>query len=237
MFAIPQLNISPSSLTHTLTSTLQHSTTQPLKTFPPQPPTTANMQIKTLLLAPLVAAGVSAAPKKAAPQNEIFQGLSLRSASDIHFTYLQAAQEHFSLKLKDQKASCDRNVKENQATLHLFEEQLFLYKTDNPPQQVYVDRSGMGQGIMGYTTGAQPKPKNGELKGWSIGKDGNLKFDGASFIACPNNPKKPATSSWSVWVSAGVNQPGGGSGCLPFDIKAVEIKKPVGCYYSNVPQQ
>ncbi|KAM0201801.1 hypothetical protein ACHAPQ_005041 [Fusarium lateritium] len=195
------------------------------------------MQIKTLLLAPLLAAGVSAAPKKAAPKNEIFQGLALRSASDIHFTYLQASQEHFSLKLKDQKASCDRGVKANQATLSLQDGNLYLYKTDNPPQQVYVDRSGMGQGVLGYTTGAQPKPKNGEYKGWSIDKDGDLKFDGASFIACPSNPKKPATSSWSVWVSAGVAQPGGNKGCLGFNVRAAEVKKPVGCLYSGIPAQ
>ncbi|KAM0343422.1 hypothetical protein ACHAPU_008603 [Fusarium lateritium] len=190
------------------------------------------MQVKTLLLAPLVAAGVSAAPKKADPVSKIFQGLSLRSASDIHFTYLQAAQEGFSLKLKDQKASCDRGVKENQATLHLDGDELFLYKTDNPPQQVYVDRSGMGQGRLGYTTGAQPIPRNGEQKGWAIDKSGNLQFDGVSFIACPSNEKKPS-EPWSVWVSAGVANPAGNKGCLGFNVRAAEVKKPVGCLYTS----
>lgn len=194
------------------------------------------MQVKTLFLTPLIAASmVSAAPKKTTA--EIFQGLALRSASDIHFNYLQASEERFSLKLKKQGASCDRNVKTNEATFVLSDGELFLYKTDNPPQQVYVDRSWMGQGTMGYTTGAQPRPRNAEEKGWALDKTGNLTFDGKGFIACPNTDKKDKPDgTWAVWVYAGVDQPGWGKNCVSFDVRAAKVSKPVGCYYSNVEQ-
>ncbi|KAF4333442.1 cell wall [Fusarium beomiforme] len=189
------------------------------------------MQIKAILLTPFVAAGLVNAA--ATPKQTIFQGLALRSASPVHFNYLQAANNSISLKLKEQGASCDRGVKTNQATFLLSDDELYLYKTDNPPQQLYVDRSGMGQGLFAYTTGVQGLPRNGERKGFKINKDGILQFDGSDFIACPNG-KDLEKTSWTVWVNAGVENPGWGENCLGISVKAVKDKKPVGCQYTNL---
>ncbi|KAM5354451.1 hypothetical protein ACJ41O_001100 [Fusarium nematophilum] len=185
------------------------------------------MQIKALLLAPLVAAGVvSAAPQKSTQ----FEALALRSASPIHFEGIQAAKSFISLNLAKQGASCDRKS-DNQATFNLVGDELFLYRKSATPQQLWVDRSGMGQGVLGYTTGAQPAPRNAERKGWKIDKNGDLTFNGAGFIACPNSSK--AGGSWSVWVSAGVKQPGGNKGCLGFTARTVKTTKPNSCLYTQ----
>ncbi|KAF9768202.1 hypothetical protein IL306_014534 [Fusarium sp. DS 682] len=193
------------------------------------------MQIKTLLFTPLIAAGlVSAAPKaEKVPKSVYFQGLALRSASPIHYTYLQASKESFELKLKKQGASCDPPHHPNEATFTLYGDELWLYSIGNPGQQVYVDLSGMGQGKFGYTTGAQPMPRNGQRKGWKIDKHGMLTFLGSSFVACPNGDNLEKTS-WSVWVYNSIDNPGGNKHCVPFSVKAAKVKKPINCMYSEI---
>ncbi|RGP64021.1 hypothetical protein FLONG3_9720 [Fusarium longipes] len=193
------------------------------------------MQIKALLITPLVAAGVvSAAPKASStPKSTYFNGLALRSASPVHFSYLQASKESFELKLKNQGATCDDLKKHNEATFHLYGDELWLHSIGNPGQQAYVDFSGMGQGKFGYTTGAQPIPKNAQRKGWKIDKDGILTCDGANFVACPNGDNLEKTS-WSVWVYNSIDNPGGNKNCIPFSVKAAKVEKPVGCMYSAI---
>ncbi|KAM0350168.1 hypothetical protein ACHAPU_003333 [Fusarium lateritium] len=177
---------------------------------------------------------VSAAPKAdTTPKNTYFQGLALRSASPVHFNYLQANKESFELKLKNQDSSCMDGKKHNEAYLQLYGDELFLYASGNPRQQAYVDFSGMGQGKFGYTTGAQPAPKNASRKGWKIDKDGLLTCDGASFVACPMGDDLEKTS-WSVWVYNSIDNPGGNKNCLPFSVKAAELKKPADCQYSAI---
>ncbi|RGP65235.1 cell wall [Fusarium sporotrichioides] len=193
------------------------------------------MQIKALLITPLVAAGVvSAAPKASStPKVTYFQGLALRSASPIHFNYLQAAQESFSLKLKDQDSSCYDGKKHNEATFQLYGDELWLYSIGNPRQQAYVDFSGMGQGKFGFTTGVQPAPKNAQRTGWKIDKDGILTNGGSNFVACPNSDDLEKTS-WSVWVYNSIDNPGGNKNCVPFTVKAATVKEPVACSYAPV---
>jgi hypothetical protein len=192
------------------------------------------MQIKALLLTPLVAAGVvSAAPKASTPKNTYFNALVLRSATPIHFSSIQASKESFALKLKDQGASCDDQKKHNEVTFNLVGDELWLHSIGNPGQQAYVDFSGMGQGKFGYTTGAQPMPRNGQRNGWKIDKDGFLTNGGSNFVACPNS-KNLEKASWSVWVYNSIDNPGGNKNCIPFTVKASEVKKPVGCMYSAI---
>lgn len=182
------------------------------------------MQIKAILFAPLVAAGfASAAPSK----QYNFEAIALRSASPIHFAGVQASQNGIFLNLAKQKATCDRKS-DNLATFSLVDGQLSLYRKSATPQTLFVDRSGMGQGVLGYTTGAQSTPRNGERKGWKVDKYGDLSFNGSGFIACPNEK-----GSWSVWVSAGVDQPGGNKGCLPFVVRTVKTDKPNSCLYTE----
>lgn len=86
-----------------------------------------------------------------------------------------------------------------------------------------------GQGNLGYTTGAQPPPRNGERTGWVLDEVGDLTLNGAGFIACPNS----IDGAWSLWVSAGVNQPGGNEGCLSISARATEVKNPDSCVYTS----
>lgn len=213
------------------------------------------MFFKNLLLTPLLAAGLtSALPQPVATESsscpssdvQAFGLLALRSASDIHFSSFNAAKSSIFLKLPDQGASCDKDS-DGTATFYLQDGGLYLYSTENPPQQIFVDRSGMGmfsyhisflnsdnnpllgQGKLGYITGAQSPPRNGELTGWTLDENDDLTLDGASFIACPNSIE----GSWSVWVSAGVAQPAGNSGCLGLSARASFITEPNSCLYTE----
>ncbi|KAF4468580.1 cell wall [Fusarium albosuccineum] len=188
------------------------------------------MQIKAILFAPLVAAGfASAAPQK----STTFEAISLRSASPIHFAGVQAYKSHLMLNVKDQKASCDKKS-DNQATFNLIGDELYLYRKSATPQQLWVDRSGMGQGVLQYTTGAQPISKNGEKKGWGIDKNGNLNFKGEYFMACPNSKK--AGGSWTVWLDTGLDKPGFNEGCLGFTARTIKTTTPNSCLYTQQQQ-
>ncbi|SPJ73906.1 related to cell wall protein PhiA [Fusarium torulosum] len=186
------------------------------------------MQFKNLILTPLVAAGIaSAAPN---PDVEVFQAIALRSASPVHHTYLQASKNSLFLKLKDQGASCDRGVKADAATFSINKKtgEVLLYSSSNPRQQLFTDRSGMGQGVLQYRTGAQPLCTRCEQDKWAINKDGQLQYDGKDFRACPLED-----GSYSVWISAGVDNPAGNKDCIPFTLTASEVDEPVGCLYTQ----
>lgn len=88
----------------------------------------------------------------------------------------------------------------------------------------------MGQGKLGYTTGAQPAPKNAERVGWNV-KDGELMFNDAGLIACPNS----IDGAWSVWVGVGIDNPAGNSNCTAFGAKVVEVAagNEVSCLYTQ----
>ncbi|KAL6916071.1 hypothetical protein FSHL1_007519 [Fusarium sambucinum] len=187
------------------------------------------MQFKNLVLTPLVAAGIaSAAPN---PEVKVFQAVALRSASPIHHTNLQASMNGFALKLKDQGASCDAGAKEDAATFTLNTEtkEMLLYATSFPRQQVWTDRSGMGQGMLGYRTGAQPLCNRCEQDKWSISENNFLQYDDSdNFIACPQED-----GSYSVYTSAGVNNPAGNKDCVSVTFAVSEVSEPVGCLYSQ----
>ncbi|KAI9150002.1 Cell wall protein phiA [Paramyrothecium foliicola] len=159
-----------------------------------------------------------------------FQIMALRSASPIHFGRFNAAQSSLSINLPQQNASCFGEDGNQPAVFQYNKEDktLWLYATGNPRQQIFVNRSGMGQGVTGYVTGAQPVPRNSELEGWQIDETGNLNFDGSSLVACPNG----LDGAWSVWVS-GVANPGGNENCLGFSARTVEIEEPLDCQYTS----
>ncbi|KAM5346154.1 hypothetical protein ACJ41O_009159 [Fusarium nematophilum] len=190
------------------------------------------MQFKNLLFLSGLAAAAPAAnttyPEAPAATPSAFEILALRSASEIHFATANAAKSSIFLKLPDQGATCD-SESDGSATFYLKDGELHLYSTDNPPQQLYADRSGMGQGKLGYVTGAQPPPRNAELTGWELDESGNLSLDGAGLIACPGS----IDDAWSVWVSAGISNPAGNENCLGFSARAVEVKEPNSCKYTE----
>ena len=74
----------------------------------------------------------------------------------------------------------------NLAGLGLSAEGLALGKALQNYGAYVVDRSGMGMGNIGFSTGAEPLPRNAETKGWAVDAGGNLNFDGIGFLACPS---------------------------------------------------
>lgn len=203
------------------------------------------MQFKTLTALTLAAAasalptfstantnGTTNGTAPALPADAKFQLMALRSASPVHFSKFQAALSSVFLQLPSQNATCDDReavAASEAATFYLQDGGLYLYAASATPQQLYADRSGMGQGKLGYTTGAQPAPRNAERTGWAVDGFGDLTLDGAGFIACPNSIE----GSWSVWVSAGVSQPAGNSDCLGVSVRAVQVTEPNGCLYTS----
>ncbi|KAL1840011.1 hypothetical protein VTJ49DRAFT_928 [Mycothermus thermophilus] len=190
------------------------------------------MQFKTALLS-LLAAVASAAPSgKSCPAPvRKFGIMALRSASDIHFARVSATQSHMVLHLEEGKADAqceDGSSGEDGAIFYIKNEELFLYGKDTK-QQFFVDRSGMGLGVMQYfnSTGG-PIGGRLELKGWAIDENDKLTFNGHDLIACPNS----VLNGWSVWVYVGSDKPAGQEGCLGFSARAVTVTDPVKCDYS-----
>ncbi|KAK8096472.1 hypothetical protein PG999_012416 [Apiospora kogelbergensis] len=166
------------------------------------------MQFKNIALTAASAATVSAQT----PIGQTFGVLSIHSGSPVQYAGWSASSRGIFNLGPAQNASCDKGAKEEFATFHLNDKsELFLYSTGNPVQQVYVDRSGMGQGIVGYTTG-----------------DGHLKFDGADFQSCPGY----VDGAYKIWL-AGTSNPGGNSDCVAVAARVQTLSEPVGCLYQQ----
>lgn len=160
-----------------------------------------------------------------------FAIMSLRSASPLHFGQVSAAQGSIFIHLPSQNATCENVPEASYATFTLSDKgELYLYSTTET-QQLYADRSGMGQGKFGYTTGKNAQgPRNGERKTFEVDEFGGLTLNGAGFLACPNS----IDGAWSVWADAGVAQPAGNSGCLGFSARTVKLDgEPNDCVYTQ----
>lgn len=189
--------------------------------------------LNTLLCLSLAALSASAAPVDSSSYSvnsgysitpTYFGVIAIRSGSPIQNAGFQASDSRLVVGATKQNASCSSNF----ASFWINGDgELNLFSTDNPPQKVFVDRSGMGQGIVGYVTGAQPLVRNGETKGWAV-KNNALEFDGTSLQACPG----AIDNAWSLWLS-GVTNPGGNSGCLGISTLVVNTTSPVSCTYSQ----
>ncbi|GJP93560.1 hypothetical protein CBS63078_3808 [Aspergillus niger] len=183
------------------------------------------MQLKNLIFA---AATAAALPATDAATNEPFGVISIHSGSGVQYAPFNAALGSIFAGLKSQNASCS-NPQDQTATFFLDDGALYLYDQSATPQELYVDRSGMGQGKIGYTTGAQPAPKNGERKGWSIDANNHLQFGGKDLIACPNSIE----GAWSIWADAGVAKPGYNEGCEGIAARVEVSKNPNVCSYTS----
>ncbi|EHK40162.1 hypothetical protein TRIATDRAFT_322636 [Trichoderma atroviride IMI 206040] len=183
------------------------------------------MLLQTISTLSLLVASAIAAPQKAPAT---FDVMALRSASPIHFAQVSAAKGGLFLNLPHSNATCE-GKSSGHATLYIEGEELVLYSCKGEKQKVFVDRSGMGQGVVRYVTGEQALPRYAELKGWATDKNKNLNFKGTGFVACPHS----IDDSWSLWLDVGLGQPGGNKGCLGFTARELENKKPVGCRYTQ----
>jgi len=152
----------------------------------------------------------------------------------LHLQHFQAAQSSIFVGLPKQNATCDNTPdqpteQEATFTLDSDDQGLYLYAATTTSQELYADLSGMGQGKLGYTTGAQPGPRNGGRTGWELDEAGHLMFSNAGFVACPNS----IDGAWSVWVYNSIDNPGGNKNCVRIAARPVAIPKPVGCSYTS----
>lgn len=200
------------------------------------------MQFKNVALFAAAAAAFPTERQLETPcPGDKFSLIAIHSGSPVQNTGITAAKGNLLIGGKNE-ATCDTKS-DGFATFVVNDGEAYLYSTDNvrissqhgismltstqPPQQLYVDRSGMGQGKTGYTTGAQPTPKNVERKGWSISDKGYLVFDGESPKACPAKD-----GAYSIWFTD-LEKPAYQDGCIGVALKAIKSDKPNSCTYSS----
>ncbi|OHF01673.1 cell wall protein PhiA [Colletotrichum orchidophilum] len=165
------------------------------------------------------------------PADAKFQLLALGLPGDV-FPIFQAALGSIFLELPNQNATCDNTDDDNFATFYLNQTDggLYLYGPAAAPQQMFTDRSGMGQGKLGYISGDVHAPRNAEVTGWQVDQYGVLTLKGASFLACPHSIE----DSWSVSVATGVD-PVGKSGCVGIVVGTLQIDELDSCSYTPSP--
>ena len=187
------------------------------------------MHFTTAFVASAAALTASALPQLGAPINgaDRFGVITIRSGSPIQNAAVQAAHRGLMVGAANQNATCDKPT--NSATFYISEGELWLENASHAPDQgIYVDRSGMGQGLIAYTTGAEPISRNGERKGWAIGPNNELQFDGTGLQACPGD----FDGGWSLWLQ-GLDKPGFIDGCLSVTATAIKTNDPIGCLYTQ----
>ncbi|KAJ4365906.1 hypothetical protein N0V83_008528 [Neocucurbitaria cava] len=117
---------------------------------------------------------------------DIFRILTIRSGSALQYGSLQASNRALYINTPSQNASCSSSTPTNYASFFLSTDgSLYLNTDGNPPQQLFVDRSGMGQGVIQYTTGAEQPGRNSERTGWAVDGNGDLTFKESGLQACP----------------------------------------------------
>ncbi|EEP77569.1 hypothetical protein UREG_02418 [Uncinocarpus reesii 1704] len=190
------------------------------------------MRFSTILLGALAAVTASATPTSCPPPkpNKEFGVVAIHAGSGVHNQAFNAALRSLFAGLPDQNAQCKRS-NEKFATFYLKDGALFLYTPKSAEkQQIFVDRSGMGMGKIGYLTGDEGKPRYAELTGWSINGDNHLQFAGSDLVACPNS----LNGSWSIWAS-GFKTPGHNQNCIDIASRVEYTKDPNPCVYSRSP--
>jgi uncharacterized protein YdaL len=100
-----------------------------------------NMQIKNVIFAASLAATTTALP---ATQSNTFNLIAIHSASGVQYATFNAAKSSIFAGLGSQNANCAR-PEEQVATFYLNDGALYLYDQSATPQELYVDRSGMGE--------------------------------------------------------------------------------------------
>ena len=206
------------------------------------------MKFTVAAAAASMAAISSALPQASSPfprpeAGDVFRLMSLRTGTEIQYGNVQASQGSLVINSPaENNKTCaingDReNVTDgiNYASFSINEEtgSVDIY-TFNPPLQLYVDRSGMGQGNVRYSTGVQPIGKNQERGPFKINDDGDLVFAAGGltgdvgFQACPG----AVGGGWKIWL-AGVEKPADSEGCTPFTMKALKEDPIMKCIYTS----
>ncbi|KAK2730729.1 hypothetical protein FQN55_005511 [Onygenales sp. PD_40] len=186
------------------------------------------MHFSSLLLAALGATAASAQPTNShASPTRAFGVISILSGSQVHYAGFNAAKESIFAGLPNQDAQCER-PDEQFATFYVENGALYLYTPFSAEsQQLFVDRSGMGQGKIGYITGNEAPPRYAELDGWSINGENHLQLFGEDLVACPGGIE----NAWSIWASGFAN-PGGNKNCVGIAARVEYTDSPNACVYS-----
>ncbi|EOD48477.1 putative cell wall protein [Neofusicoccum parvum] len=182
-----------------------------------------------------------------APPATAFGLVAIAPGTPIHQHRISASNSGLHLLSPNRDAQCgpDSTQRRPFAAFTLRDGgQWFLWdpKTGSRRQQLWSDVSGMGQGALQYTRDrreANGLNKNritteefGFMGAGTKERPSYLTWRGDhEFIACPS--AGGGEGAWSVWLSAGVAQPGGNKGCKKFRARAVELPKALGCKYSN----
>jgi hypothetical protein len=194
--------------------------------------TTAALVASTAALACASPIEISASDTKPTG-NDVFRVMAIRSGSDFQYASLQAVTGGLRINYPKQNSSCSE-PDVDYASFSISQEDggLFLY-TANPPIQAYVDRSGMGQGVLRFTTGVQQIGRNQERGPFKVDENSNLVFDAGNkivgFQACPN----AAGGGYSVWLDS-VKNPAGYTDCVGFTAKALKEETPIKCAYNGM---
>ncbi|PKX91374.1 cell wall protein PhiA [Aspergillus novofumigatus IBT 16806] len=183
------------------------------------------MQIKSFVVAASAAATASAAACQATT-NKYFGIVAIHSGSAVQYQPFSAAKSSIFAGLNSQNASCDR-PDEKSATFYIQDGSLYLYAASATPQEIFVDRSGMGQDRLHHRRSASPK--NSERQGWAVDDQNHLQFQGNGLIACPNS----IDGAWSIWADAGVANPGGNKDCVGIAARVEDVANPNGCVYTQ----
>ncbi|KAH8725255.1 hypothetical protein GQ44DRAFT_707409 [Phaeosphaeriaceae sp. PMI808] len=184
------------------------------------------MQLTNFLLtAAAVATTASAIPTPPA-KGHYFNVITAHYGSPIQDYPFQAAHNSLMVHASSQNATCDKDPS-NRATFYIEDEVLYLYARSATPQTVFVDRSWMGNGLVGYVTGAQPIGAKQETKGWAISENKELQFKGQGLQACPGG----IDGSWSIWLQ-GSEEPGWNKNCEKIGNWVRLHEEPIGCFYT-----
>ncbi|PHH88307.1 hypothetical protein CDD83_7708 [Cordyceps sp. RAO-2017] len=210
-----------------LTNTLLSSSKDGPTFQPPTPHKHVPVNMKLSAVAGLVAMLGSATAAAPPPGSKPFQLMALRSASDIHFGQISAAQSNIFVNRRLKQGAVCKGEDPNRATFYLQNGELFLYTNSGLVQKVFVDRSGMGQGKIGFLSGNGPLPPHFEVKGWVIDKYDDLYFGKQNLLACPN------ADGWTVWLATDQLNPGGNENCLGFIPRTIPTPDAPRCKYSQ----
>ncbi|EME45906.1 hypothetical protein DOTSEDRAFT_70057 [Dothistroma septosporum NZE10] len=194
--------------------------------------------MKSFIAASALAALAAASP---VPQTGItttcrFTGMSLRSASPIHFGQINANSNAFYIG-KNTTTSCPTDnaaiaptcatVNTNETIFDFTDGQGTLSLSTLVPggQQVYVtegdDATGQLAGQLKFTTAHSAATSGAALyDGFSIISDQDLQFEGKDWFACPIDDFNSGYGIWAVSRVAGSNA---GDDCLEFSWRTVQV--------------
>ncbi|KAK7953175.1 cell wall protein PhiA [Apiospora saccharicola] len=196
------------------------------------------MQSFTLALTAATVATAMAAPAPQVPAGNpnpdlvTFGVISIASGSKVQNAGWGAMHKGLFTGAKPQEGASCYGPAQDFATfvLNKPEGTLSLLTDGKPWQQLFVDRSGMGQGMMQYTTGAEPAPRNAERDGWAINDEQHLTFGGSDgFLACPAGE----ADLYRVLPYVGIDSPAGYTNCTSIAARVVVATNPVQCLYSQ----